>query len=75
VKFLGDSKLRRKALAFDSIENFHDYSFVDYQMDNDLVNLMIDQWHDSDSDLELHEYLGWTEEEYTAYLEDSKLPW
>jgi len=30
----------------------------------------IDQWHESDSDLELHEYLGMSKKEYTLFVED-----
>ena len=67
--------LRRRALGFDSLESYHDYSFADYRMDHDAVSLMIAQWHDSGSDKELHEYLGWTQDEYTIYLEDNRLPW
>lgn len=31
--------------------------------------ILIDEWHDSDSDLELHEYLGMSLEEYCGWLE------
>lgn len=30
----------------------------------------IDAWHESDSPLELHDYLGMTEKEYALFLED-----
>jgi hypothetical protein len=75
TKILKDSRLRRKALGVDSIPDFNDYSFMDYSMDHDAVTLMIDQWHDSDSDKELHEYLGWSEQEFAHYLESNVLPW
>lgn len=34
----------------------------------------IDAWHNSDSELKLHEYLGWTWDEYRAYVEKTTLP-
>ncbi len=30
----------------------------------------IDEWHESDSKLPLHEYLGWTREQYKEWLEE-----
>jgi len=30
----------------------------------------VDEWHEGDSDEELHEYLGMTEEEYTIWVEN-----
>jgi len=35
------------------------------------VNDLIDEWHDGDSDLELHEYLGMSLEEYKKFVEGS----
>jgi hypothetical protein len=35
----------------------------------------IDAWHDGGGrNLELHEYLGWTREQYKAWLERSEYP-
>lgn len=34
----------------------------------------IDAWHESNSNLQLHEYLGWTREEYKAYVERGTIP-
>ena len=34
----------------------------------------IDRWHESDSPLPLHEYLGLTEKEYGTWLTTGKLP-
>jgi hypothetical protein len=39
----------------------------------DEIDDYIDAWHDSDSDLELHEYLGMTWEEYSAWAVKPKL--
>ena len=33
-----------------------------------------DEWHNSDSNLTLHEFLGWTWEQYKAYVEDGLIP-
>lgn len=59
----------------DRVESFHDFVFMDYSMDHDAITLMIDAWHESDSDKELHEYLGWTWDEYRHYVENNALPW
>lgn len=34
------------------------------------INDYIDVWHESDSDLELHEFLGMSKEEYVLFVED-----
>jgi hypothetical protein len=34
----------------------------------------IDDWHGGEADEPLHEYLGWTEDEYKKYLEDDVIP-
>lgn len=34
----------------------------------------IEKWHESSSELELHEYLGLTKEQYARYVEEDKLP-
>lgn len=54
---------------------FHDFFWKDTVMDHDAIELMIAEWHDSDSGLDLHEYLGWTWEEYSHYVETRELPW
>lgn len=39
------------------------------------IDVYIDAWHNGDSTTSLHEYLGMTFEEYTAYIEtDDNLP-
>ena len=43
-------------------------------MNSDEVDNLIDKWHDSDSTLELYEYLGWTQQEYTKFVESSEVP-
>lgn len=38
--------------------------------DNEAIDTAIDEWHEWDnSGMELHEYLGWTWEEYAAWVE------
>ncbi len=34
------------------------------------VDDYIDQWHDSNSELELHDYLGMTKSEYSLFVDD-----
>ena len=34
------------------------------------IDDLIDEWHDSDSELQLHEYLGWSEEDYRKWVYD-----
>ncbi len=36
------------------------------------VDDYIDSWHDSDSNMPLHEFLGMTKAEYALYVEDEK---
>lgn len=45
-------------------------------LSEDEVNDAIDLWHDGDSDgvQELHEYLGWTEQEYKTWVETNEPP-
>ena len=39
------------------------------------VESRIEEWHDkADIKVELHVYLGWTQEEYNRYLETQQLP-
>lgn len=38
------------------------------------VDDRINDWHESDSDLRLHEYLGWTWEEYCVWVETDVIP-
>ncbi|QJD50779.1 hypothetical protein KNV00_gp029 [Streptomyces phage Bmoc] len=35
---------------------------------------LVDKWHDSESSLSLHEFLGMTEEEYSVWVEFDILP-
>lgn len=43
-------------------------------MTDDEVMNKVEEWHRSDSDLELHEYLGWTFEEYALWVSNGTLP-
>lgn len=38
------------------------------------IDAAIDAWHESDTVLELHEYLGMTEEQYAAFVERCEVP-
>lgn len=38
------------------------------------VDDKVEAWHNSDSSLLLHEYLGWTFDEYRAYVERNVIP-
>lgn len=38
------------------------------------IEALIDQWHESDSELPLHEYLGLTIEQYGEWLKTGELP-
>jgi hypothetical protein len=45
----------------------------------DQVDDLIDDWHrgarfEGDSERRLHEYLGWTWKQYTAYVERGEIP-
>ena len=40
-----------------------------------LVETKIEEWHDAEGGgVPLHEWLGWSVEEYAAYVERGKLP-
>lgn len=55
---------------FNFIENCINGDALIYEIDD-----YIDSWHNSDSSLELHEFLGMSLKEYALYLEDeSYLP-
>ena len=43
-------------------------------MDNNKIDDMVDEWHDGASELLLHEYLGWTFQEYKTWVESSVPP-
>ena len=48
-----------------------DKTFVDLYLEDPNINIddYIDQWHDEDnSDMDLHEYLGFTNAEWTAFI-------
>lgn len=34
------------------------------------IDDLIDEWHKSDSELPLHEFLGWSEEDYRKWVMD-----
>ena len=44
------------------------------QRTKEVIDDLIDEWHEGDSELPLHEFLGWTEEEYKAWVEFGQLP-
>lgn len=48
---------------------------TDEQVDKfiDICDEKIQEWHESDSDLELHEYLGLTVNEYARFVENPRL--
>ena len=35
----------------------------------EMIDLFIDEWHDSDSSLEIYKYLGMTDEEYSVWVD------
>lgn len=37
------------------------------------INDLIGKWHESDSELELHEYVGFTWEQYARWVETGNL--
>ena len=39
------------------------------KLDDDTINDMILQWHDSNSELPLHEYLGMSKKQYAKWIE------
>ena len=44
-------------------------------MNNAQIYDKIDEWHDGAGlNMELHEYLGWTEDEYWDWVRTSELP-
>ena len=38
------------------------------------IEELIEFWHEGDDTMDLHEYLGWTHEEYKHYLETGEEP-
>ena len=50
------------------------YNFIKSCINGDAlledIDNYIDDWHDSESDLELHEFLGMDQEEYTIWVKD-----
>ena len=38
-------------------------------INEDIVFMLIDEWHESDSELKLHEYLGFSKEEYKQFID------
>lgn len=38
-------------------------------MDKDKLEDLVDMWHDSDIKMPLHEYLGWSAEDYSLWVE------
>jgi len=43
-------------------------------MIQNVLDKKIEEWHKSDSNLELHEYLGWPKDDYDLWLETNQLP-
>jgi len=50
------------------------YSFIEKCLSGDALTLEIDNyvdsWHESNSDSQLHEFLGMSKKEYSLYVED-----
>jgi Ca2+-binding EF-hand superfamily protein len=38
------------------------------------VDQLIEEWHNGNSPLELHEFLGMTNEQYSRFVESNELP-
>ena len=49
------------------ISNFVEEHF-EYGVDLDCIDLYIEVWHEGNSNKELHEFLGFTKEEYAMWL-------
>ena len=44
-------------------------------MTDEEIDNLIDEWHnDQETTLSLHEYLGWTWEQYARYVESGTIP-
>lgn len=41
---------------------------------HEFINDKIDEWHKGNSNKQLHEYLGWSWEEYKLFVEKSVIP-
>jgi hypothetical protein len=41
---------------------------------NENINDKIKEWHDSDSELKLYDYLGWTWDQYIDWVTTNELP-
>ncbi|MGS2779908.1 hypothetical protein ACVBAX_21455 [Robertmurraya sp. GLU-23] len=47
---------------------------VKLKLTNDNIYDFIEEWHNSDSEKELHEYLGLTFEQYAYWVKTDQLP-
>lgn len=56
------------------MSKYDESTFIEKCLDGDAlaeeINDYINQWHTSDYDCELHEFLGFTEEEYDIWFEN-----
>jgi len=60
-------KLAKEALTF--YEKYHQGKETEESIDD-----YIDEWHEGDSELPLHEYLGMTLEQYSFWVKTTKIP-
>lgn len=77
-KVANGSRMRSKverSMSKKNTQAFFDLYCVGDALATDIDDF-IDEWHDGDSDISLHEYLGMTHEEYKYWLENpSQLHW
>lgn len=38
------------------------------------VDDLIEMWHESEEDVPIHEFLGWTKEQYKRWVETGEIP-
>ena len=69
------SKIISSKEALKNVEvffNFHEMYFIGEKTIED-INNYIDDWHNSNSNKKLHEFLGLTEKQYKNWVETGKL--
>jgi ribosomal protein L21 len=69
IEFFNNKKQRM--YWYDDIQEYHEKDLFEYSDEelNDLIDNHIDNWHESNSNLSVYEWLGLTETEYKEFVE------
>lgn len=66
MKFEGEIEVKKENLTIEKLTR--------EKLTNENIDDFIEKWHESSEEIELHDFLGWTKEQYAHWVKTDELP-